>query len=39
MMYAVEITSDAMIYILSFMTVDSGFQVILRVLSQQLERL
>jgi hypothetical protein len=39
MMYAIEMASGGMIYIPSLMTIGSGIHVILRVLSQQFERL
>jgi hypothetical protein len=39
MKYAVEMTSDEMIYIPSFMTMVLVIQVILRLLPQQFERL
>jgi hypothetical protein len=39
MKYAVEMASDSMIYIVSFLTLDSGIQVILRLLPLQFERL
>jgi hypothetical protein len=39
MRYTVEMASDGMTYILSFMMIDSGIQVMLRVLPQQFERL
>jgi hypothetical protein len=39
MMCAVEMTSDGMILIPSFMMSGSGIQLILKVLPQQLERL
>jgi hypothetical protein len=38
-MYIVEMTSDGMTHISNFMAIGSGFQAILRALSQQLERL
>jgi hypothetical protein len=35
-MYAIDMISDGMSYVPSFMTIGSGIQVILRVFSQQL---
>jgi hypothetical protein len=39
MNYAVEMASDDIIYIPSFMTIGSGIQVILRLLPKKFERL
>jgi hypothetical protein len=39
MKHAIETASDDMIYIISFMKIGLGIQVILRVLPQQFERL
>jgi hypothetical protein len=39
MKYTIEMTSDGMIYIPSFVTIGSGIQVILRLLPEQFERL
>jgi hypothetical protein len=38
-MCAIEMTSDGMTYIPSFMMISSGIQIILSVLPQELERL
>jgi hypothetical protein len=39
MKYTVEVASDGMIYIPSFMKIGSGIQVIFKLLSRQSERL
>jgi hypothetical protein len=39
MKYTIEMASDGMIYIPSFMKIGSGIQVILRLLPRQSERL
>jgi hypothetical protein len=39
MKYAVQMVGDGMIYVPNFITAGSDIQVILRVLSQQFERL
>jgi hypothetical protein len=39
MKYAVEMASDGLMYVPSLMKIDSGIRVMLRVLSQQFQRL